>query len=186
MSLQSILHPNPYTLYCNNLVSNNDISSSNLFLSSGYVTNTTGKIYTEIGASNPVLIPVTSILGGIYVYAGSSASDVIANLPSAADIMLEYPELRLGDSFSFLFVYSDVSAADSLTLQPGAGGQLSPAYPNNLPPGQDVVNAFTLWGGGSFANLTTVSNVYINKFSLRPLIVMTNVSSGTAAYTVYI
>lgn len=145
-----------------------------------------GGVYQETGSSGTVTIPTNIIMGGIYLYQGTFSGDVVATLPAAADIVALHPELEVGDLFSFLYVYSAQSpTSDSLTLSAGVGGTLSPDYSTTTPGGIGVSNDFTLWGG-QFFNAADSSSYYLNHRSLRPLIYMNNVTSGSESYTVYL
>lgn len=112
-----------------------------------------------IATAAAVTFTPAQLLSGLIIRdpAGAGRADV---LPTAALLALEIPALEVGASFEFT-LRNNADAAETITLTASAGNTISGA-------GQS----------------TTVSTVVQNN-SRRFLVVFTNVSPGTEAYTIY-
>lgn len=109
MSLQSILHPNPYNLYGRELALTNDLKVG------GSVISNNGLIFgdTPLTITAAETIPVINLNSGIILCKGNGAYNV--TIPTASTISNTFSSLQLGQVLTFHLIIDNTSL-DSLAV----------------------------------------------------------------------
>jgi hypothetical protein len=130
MSLQSIIKPNTYNLFCDKFNTVSDITVGGTVLGNAGIVFSTAPL-SLTSASTNLTLPVVTLNSGIVFCSGDNGFTI--TLPSATDIMNTLSSIQVGQILSFhVILDNETSPAGHITVTVAPGAGITSKYSNPI------------------------------------------------------